>query len=152
MNTIIRNFFKFIFIFVLSLASFSSYAENSKEFGDYVIHYNAFRSDALSPEMAKEYDLTRASNRVLINIVVLRKVLKTTGKPITAKVTGHASNLAGQLKVLEFKEITSGNAIYYLADIKISGGGEFLRFNLQITPEGETRAARLRFNQHFSSF
>ncbi len=102
--------------------------------------------------MAKEYGLTRASNRVLINIVVLRKVLKTTGKPITAKVTGHASNLAGQLKALEFKEITSGNAIYYLADIKISGGGEFLRFNLQIIPEGETRAARLRFNQHFSSF
>ena len=77
------------------------------------------------PRSPKQYGLTRANNRVLINIAVLKKVLNTTGKPTASKVTGHASNLTGQLKQLEFKEITEGNAIYYLAETKISDG-EFL--------------------------
>jgi hypothetical protein len=151
MHTLTNNLFKLLFIFTVSLASLNSYAENSKEFGDYVIHYNAFRSDILSPDVAKQYGLTRANNRVLINIAILKKVLHTTGKPTAAKVTGHASNLTGQLKNIEFKEITSGTAIYYLAETKISDG-EFLKFDLKVIPEGETRAARLRFNKRFFTY
>ncbi len=148
MHALINNLFKLLFIFTLSLASLNSYAENSKRFGDYVIHYNAFRSDMILPEVAKEYGLTRANNRVLINISVLRNVLGTTSRSTSAKVTGHASNLAGQLKKLEFKEIKSETAIYYLADTKISHG-EFLRFDIKVIPDGETRAARLRFSNRF---
>ncbi len=151
MHNQINKLFKILFISALALASFNSYAENSKEFGDYVIHYNAFRSDTISPEVAKQYGLARASNRVLINIAVLKKVLNTTGKPTSSKVTGHASNLTGQLKQLEFKEITEGNAIYYLAETKISDG-EFLKFDIKIIPEGETRAARLHFDKRFFTY
>ena len=151
MHTLINNLFKLLFISAFSLASLNSYAENSKEFGDYVIHYNAFRSDTISPDVAKQYGLTRASNRILINIAVLKKVLNTTGKPTSSKVTGHASNLTGQLKNLEFKEITEGNAIYYLASTKISDG-EFLKFDIKIIPDGETRAARLRFDKRFFTY
>lgn len=145
------KFFKLLFILALSLTSLSGYAENSKEFGEYVIHYNAFRSDTISPEVAKQYGLTRANNRVLINIAVLKKVLNTTGTPTASAVTGHASNLTGQLKQLEFKEIKEGNAIYYLADTKISDG-EFLKFDIKIIPEGETRAARLHFDKRFFTY
>lgn len=155
MHTLTSNLFKslfiFIFIFTASLASLNSYAENSKEFGDYVIHYNAFRSDILSPDVAKQYGLIRANNRILINIAVLKKVMHTTGKPTSVKISGHASNLTGQLKNLEFKEITSGSAIYYLAETKISDG-EFLKFDIKITPDGEKRAARLRFNKRFFTY
>jgi len=151
MHTLTNNLLKLLFIFALSLASLNSYAENSKEFGDYVIHYNAFRSDTISPEVAKQYGLTRANNRVLINIAVLKKVMNTTGKPTSSKVTGHASNLTGQLKSLEFKKITEGNAIYYLANTTISDG-EFLKFDIKIMPDGETRAARLRFDKRFFTY
>jgi len=151
MPSLTINFFKILFIFTLALTGANSYAENSKEYGNYVIHYNAFRSDTISPEIAKQYGLARASNRVLINIAVLEKVLNTTGKPTASKITGHASNLTGQLKQLEFKEITEGNAIYYLAETKISDG-EFLKFDLKIIPEGETRAARLRFDKRFFTY
>ncbi len=151
MRNQLNNFFKVLFILALSLTSLNSYAENSKEFGDYVVHYNAFRSDTLSAEVAKQYNLTRANNRVLINIAVLKKVMNTTGKPTSSEVTGHASNLTGQLKQLEFKEITEGNAIYYLADTKISDG-EFLKFELKILPEGETKATRIRFDKRFFTY
>ncbi len=151
MHSPISRIYKILFIFALALVSLNSYAESSKEFGDYVIHYNAFRSDTISPEVAKQYGLARASNRILINIAVLKKVMNTTGKPTASVVTGHASNLTGQLKKLEFKKITEGNAIYYLAETKISDG-EFLKFDIKIMPEGEKRAARLRFDKRFFTY
>lgn len=143
--------FKAFFTLVITLFSLNTYAENSREFGDYVIHYNAFRSDTISPEVAKQHNLPRASNRVLINISVLQKVMNTTGKPTNATITGHASNLTGQLKQLEFKEITEGNAIYYLAETKISDG-EFLKFDIKVIPDGEKRPARLRFDKRFFTY
>lgn len=145
------NLFKALFIFVISAVSFNSYAENSKEFGDYVVHYNAFRSDTISAEIAKQYNLARANNRVIINIAVLKKVMNTTGKPTSSTVTGHASNLTGQLKKLKFKQITEGNAIYYLAETKISDG-EFLKFDVKILPEGVTKAMRLQFDKRFFTY
>ena len=151
MHSQINKLYKVLFIFALALTSLNSYAESSKEFGDYTIHYNAFRSDTISPEVAKQYGLARASNRILINIAVLKKVMNTTGKPTAAKITGHASNLTGQLKKLEFREIREGSAIYYLAETKISDG-EFLKFDLKIIPEGEERAARIRFDKRFFTY
>ena len=138
-------------LFALLGIGLSANAESSKEFGDYVIHYNAFRSDTLEPEVAKTYDLIRRNNRIIVNIAVLKKVMNTTGKPTAAKVEGHASNLTGQLKNLEFREIKEGTAIYYLAETKISDG-EFLKFELKITPEGETEPARLRFDKRFFTY
>ncbi len=146
-----RNLLKVLFILILSLISLNSYAESSKEFGNYVVHYNAFRSDTISAEVAKQYNLARANNRVLINIAVLEKVMHTTGKPTSSTITGHASNLTGQLKKLKFKEITEGNAIYYLAETKISDG-EFLKFDIKILPEGKTTAMRLKFDKRFFTY
>ena len=151
MSTHCINFFKTLIFLALTLASLNTYAESSREFGDYVVHYNAFRSDTLSPEIAKQYGLTRANNRILINVAVLKKVMNTTGKPTASTISGHASNLTGQLKQLEFKEIKEGTAIYYLAEAKISDG-EFLKFDLKITPEGENRPARLHFNKRFFTY
>lgn len=151
MHNLTSNLFKALFFFAIALSSFNSYAENSREFGNYVVHYNAFRSDTISPEVAKEYGLARASNRVIINVAVLQKVMNTTGKPTVSSVTGHASNLTGQLKKLEFKEIKEGTAIYYLAETKISDG-EFLKFDLKITPDGEKRANRIHFNKRFFTY
>ena len=151
MHNLINKLFKGLFILALSFCSLTSYAENSMEFGDYVVHYNAFRSDTIPPEVAKQYGLTRANNRVLINIAVLKKVMNTTGTPTKSTVTGSASNLTGQLKQLDFKEITEGTAIYYLADTKISDG-EFLKFDIKIVPEGETRAANLNFEKRFFTY
>lgn len=151
MYSLTNNIFKVLFVLTLSLGSLNSYAENSKEFGDYVVHYNAFRSDTISADVAKQYGLARANNRILINIAVLKKVMNTTGTPTKSEITGHASNLTGQLKNLEFKEIKEGTAIYYLAEAKISDG-EFLKFDIKVTPEGESRAARLNFNKRFFTY
>lgn len=133
---------------LLTTSSSLVLAESSKDFGNFVIHYNAFRSDTLEPEIAKAYNLTRRNNRAILNIAVLKKVMNTTGTPTKATISGHASNLTGQLKTLEFREITEGSAIYYLAETQFSHG-EFLKFNLKISIDGEEHAARLKFDKRF---
>lgn len=140
-------------LFMLALLGFgaNAAAENSQVFGDYVVHYNAFRSDTLSPEIAKAYELTRRNNRIIVNITVLKKVMGTTGKPVAATIAGNASNLTGQLKNLEFREIKEDTAIYYIAELKVSDG-EFLKFKLNITPEGEEGPARLQFSKRFFTY
>ncbi len=151
MFTNLNYIIKSLTLFILLGFGASAYAENAKDFGDYVIHYNAFRSDTLSPEIAKSYNLTRRNNRVVLNIAVLKKVLNTTGTPTAAEVTGHVSNLTGQLKQLTFRKIEEGTAIYYLAESQFSEG-EFLKFNIKVTPEGETQSARLKFDKKFSTY
>ena len=150
-SNLARNLATGILFILATLTSFSSMAENSRQFGDYLIHFNAFRSDTISAEVAKQHGLARASNRVLVNITVLKELMGATGQPVNAKVTGHASNLTGQLKTLEFKEIKEGNAIYYLADTKITDG-EFLKFDINVVPEGVTRPMRLHFNKRFFTY
>lgn len=147
MNLLIKG------LFIVALLGFgtNAAAENSRVFGDYVVHYNAFRSDTLSPQIAKAYELTRRNNRIIVNITVLKKVMGTTGKPVPATITGNASNLTGQLKSLEFREIKEDTAIYYIAELKVSDG-EFLKFKLNITPEGEEGPARLQFSKRFFTY
>lgn len=142
---------KSFFLIVLFCFSLGANAESSRVFGDYVVHYNAFRSDVLSPEITTQYNLTRRNNRVIVNIAVLKKVMNTTGMPVAATVSGHAANLTGQLKKLEFREIRDSTAIYYLAELQVSDG-EYLKFDLNITPEGEEGPARLRFNKRFFTY
>lgn len=136
-----------VLILFSTLFSGSINAENSKQFGDYVIHYNAFRSDTLTPEIAKAYSLTRRNNRMVINITVQRKNGDAT-QPVKAKVSGFASNLTGQIKALEFKEIHDGKAIYYLAQSQVSNH-ETLKFDIKATPTGETLVANVKFKQKF---
>ena len=50
-----------------------------------------------------------------------------------------------------FKTIKEGTAIYYLADTKISDG-EFLKFDIKVTPEGETHPVRLHFDKRFFTY
>ncbi|VAW65441.1 hypothetical protein MNBD_GAMMA09-2977 [hydrothermal vent metagenome] len=142
-----KSFFFSFFLLLFSLFSSGAFAEHSKVFGDYVVHYNAFRSDTLTPEIAKAYSLTRRNNRMVVNITVLKKNGDTT-KPVKANVSGFASNLTGQVKDLEFKEILDGEAIYYLAQSQVSNR-ETLRFEVKITPSGEKLVAKVNFKQQF---
>ena len=132
---------------LLGTLSTAAVAENSRAFGDYIVHYNAFRSDTLTPEIAKAYSLTRRNNRMVVNITIQRKNGDAT-KPVKGKVTGFASNLTGQIKELEFMEVLDGEAIYYLAQSQVSHM-ETLKFDITVTPAGESLVAKVNFEQKF---
>ena len=135
---------------ILALLFFSAvvYADQSKDFGDYTIHYSAFTTDVLSPDVARGYNITRSKNRALLNISVLKKVMDSSIKPVKAEVVASATNLSAQLKSIEVRELNDQGAIYYIAEIPVSHR-ETLKFSLAITPEGEQNTYRFSFDQQF---
>ena len=133
---------------VIATWPLSAVSEQKEEFGDYVVHYNAFTTDILQPKIARTYGIKRSKHRGLLNISVLKKVLGTTGKPVKAMISGQATNLTGQLRVLELREVPEGSAIYYLTDFAIANG-ETLTFKLTISPEGGDITHNVIFRQQF---
>jgi len=120
------------------------YAEQSKDYGDYIVYYNAFTTDVLHAETAKHYQIRRSKNRGMINISVQKK----NNSAVTAAVSGTASNLTGQLKSLSMKEIKEGKAIYYISDFAISNR-ETLDFSVNIKVEGKEKPLKVTFRQQF---
>jgi hypothetical protein len=132
----------------LFLIALIARAENSQDFGEYVVHFNALTTDILQPKVATEYGIKRSGSHAMLNVVVLRKVLGATGQPVTATVTGIATTLNGQQRNLNLREIREPNAIYYIADFGV-GNEEILTFTLDVRPEGETDSFKVQFRQQF---
>lgn len=146
-NTAVRrhNLILGILVMLLPLAS---PAEQSQTFGDYTIHYNAFTTDILEPSVARIYKIPRSKNRVLLNISVLKKVMGTTGQPVSAKIQATATNLSAQVKTLEMREIRDKGAFYYIAETPVSNE-ETLIFTLHITPDDEAITHTITFQEQF---
>lgn len=123
-------------------------AENSKDFGEFVIHYNAMATDMVPPEVAHKYRITRSQNRGMINITVLKKVLNSPGQPVHAHVEVNALNLAGQGRTIRMREIREGNAIYYIGEFGVANE-ETLNFNVLAHPQGSQETVEVRFSQDF---
>jgi len=114
------------------LASTPVAAEQSKHFGDWDVHYVVIPSTFLRPQIATNYNLVRAKDRSLVNV----SVVATSGKGTRARLQGSASNLLGQRFGLEFREVTEGSAIYYLAELEHTNE-EVLRFRISVSVAGE---------------
>jgi len=106
--------------FVLSSAFiFSAHAENMKKLEHLDVHYIAFGATFLTPKIAKAYDIQRSRYNGVINIAVLDNTIE--GKPAKrVSISGKARNDLGQIKPLEFDEVTEGDAIYYVAQVTYS--------------------------------
>ena len=130
--------------FALSL-SLPSYAEQAIQSQKYDIHYNAFNTMMVTPEIAQAYGFTRARNRALLNVSVIDNVTK---KSLPAVVTGTRKNIIGQILPLEFLQINEQNAIYYIAQLRFTEE-EMWRFELQIQPDLNADAIPLKFSQTF---
>ena len=139
-------------LLLLAAALFSlagnSAAENAMDYGEFTVHYNAFTTDSLTPQVAKNYGITRSKNRALLNITVLKKVMGTTGQPVTARVEASATNLTGQFRTLDVREVREGVAIYYVSEFRVSDR-EMLAFKLDIRPGDTSKTFKLTFRQQF---
>ena len=102
-----------VFIFTFQLA----HAEQKAELGLWDVHYIAFNSDILTPEVARQYQLRRSKYNGIVNISVLDK---DTKEAQSVSILGHATNLIGVRKTLDFSEVKEGKAIYSIAQLGFS--------------------------------
>jgi hypothetical protein len=122
-----------------------------QEFGDYEIHYNAVRTDGLTPEIARSYGIQRSANRIMLTVTVLHKEAdQAPRRPVEAEVSVDAYNLNGQLKNMQMRRVTEGEAIYYIGEATIAGA-EILVFEISVLPAGSDEPMRVKFKREFYS-
>ena len=123
--------------------------ETFKDFGNYEVHFNALRTDELTADIARTYGIQRSRNRVMLNVTVLRKEAEhAPRKPVDATVAVDAYNLNGQLKDLQMRRVSEGEAIYSIGDVGISGS-EILVFDITVTPSGESTPFNVKLKREF---
>lgn len=124
------------------LIATTAVAERKQSYGDYDIHYIAFNSGFLQPDVAAAAGLIRSKRMGVVNIAVLKDA-----EPVDALVSGTVKNLLGQDQPLSFKRHKEGDATYYLAQFPFDSR-EVLRFDLNVQPMGGEPVS-LTFNQEF---
>ncbi len=123
--------------------------ESFQDFGNYEVHYNALRTDTLTPDIARSFGIQRSTNRVLLNVTALKKTAEHASRqPVDATVQIDAYNLNGQLKNIEMRRVSEGDAIYYIGEVSISGS-EILVFDISVTPTGETTPLKVKLKREF---
>ena len=118
-------------------------AEQKVQVGEFEIHYTAFPSRLVPPDTANLHGLTRAENRLLLNLSVRR-----AGEPVPARVTGQVVNILNQAQPLTFFEVSEQTAIYYLAEV-VNQEKDWLRFTLEIEFSKDQPPYVLEFNRQY---
>ena len=124
--------------------------EGSKDFGDYVVYFNALNTDQLAPEVARKYEIVRSKSRAMLNVSIRRKGENGTTTAAQGAVAAYAVNLTGQLKDMTLREWpeAGGEAIYYIGELAITDG-EVLIYTIDVTPLNETSHFTVRFKKQF---
>jgi len=132
------------------LSALPCHGEQKIVSGPHEIHYIAFVSSFVTPEIARSLGLVRATDRLVLNISVRRRKDEAQDRtvPGVARVSGRIINLLSQGRRLDFREVRESDAIYYLAQATFTDG-EVLRFALEVLPEGAANPVVIDFKQKF---
>jgi hypothetical protein len=117
-------------------------AEQKQSYGELDVHYSAFNSSFLQPDVAAAVALVRSKQQGVVNVALLQ-----AGQASTGQVSGEVKNLLGQITPLNFKQVKEGTAIYYLAQFPFEQQ-EMLRFTLNVKG-ADGVAHSFDFNQEF---
>lgn len=137
-----RSIAKILLAGLLSASAVFAQAEQKQQIGDWEVHYSAFNSTFLTPEIAAQYNLVRSEKRGLVNIAILDATRKTA---IEAEPKGYVTNPRGGVQDLEFQQIVEGDSVYYLASF-LFGDGELMRFSINF-PSTKNTPQTLTFEQ-----
>jgi hypothetical protein len=122
--------------------------ESTKDFGEYVLFFNALNTDQLSPAIASEYGIVRSKSRAMLNVSIHRKLDGGKTEAVTGAVSASAINLNGQLMTMTLREIREDTAIYYIGELAITNG-EVLIYTIDATPANDSSVFTVRFKKQF---
>jgi len=148
-NLISNIYLRRLFLsFALLLFSSSVFAEQVVKQGNYLVHYSAFPSTALSAKVISTYGFKRSNYLALLNITP-QKIEDGLIIGVKSEVSGKVQNLIGNSQTLKFKEIIEGDVVYYIAEFTFSNEEHF-RFMIDIKAlDGSNELIPLRFEKKF---
>jgi hypothetical protein len=68
--------------------------------------------------------------------------------PVKAKVNAKATNLTGQLKNIQIREINDAGAVYYISEFQVADK-EILDFTINVTPDNDNGPYTVELRQQF---
>ena len=144
-----KNLLSLLFLTAMLVVAVDSEAQQSQDFGDYVVHYNALNTNLIPPQVAQGYGIKRSSSRALLNITLLKKVMNNPGTPVKAQVSASGTNLTGQRREIEIREIKDvEGAIYYIGEFQVHNM-ETYNFTVEVQPDDESEPLSVKFQQQF---
>lgn len=136
-----------VFALLLLLAAGSTAAqEKSVDFGEYQVHYAAFPSTFLPPEVAAENNLNRSRGIGIVNIAIMTTGDNGALKTVQGQVEGKVLNDVRQPRFLAFRRIREGESVYFIAEYQYSEG-ELMTFEITARPSGHDQDLPIRFSQ-----
>jgi len=129
-----------VFTFFMSPSIFAQ----TRDFDNLEVHYNALPSTFIPANIAKSYGIQRSEYIGLVNIMILDKYQHLKAQKSIIKGTG--KNLIGQSTPLQFKKITEGDSVYYIAMYQFTHT-EIVNFDIHIKTENKNN--KLTFQHTF---
>jgi hypothetical protein len=114
--------------------------------GDVTIRANVLPTASLSEAMAKQYGIAREDDRVML-LVSVRQGPDGQDTALPATIEAYATNLHGQRRGIEMRELRSDGYVDYVGTAKVSPP-DTLRFDLEIVRENGARST-MQFNRDF---
>jgi hypothetical protein len=114
----------------------------------YEMRYSALQADSLPAEVAATYGIPRRSDRLIVNVSVLEQ--RTAGLPVAvqAEVSGSWRGLVGEPRALDFRAVTAGGSVSYVAEAPLRDR-EPIVLELVSIPAGSTLPLRARLTRQF---
>jgi hypothetical protein len=128
----------------------------ARDFGDpgvvtgsgYEMRYAALQATLLPAEVIAPYGIPQRSDRLVVNVSVLAQRGDGLPAAVQAEVAGTWRALAGEPVPLEFRAITAGGSVSYVADAPLRDR-EPIVLELSATPDGSTLPLRTRLTRRF---
>jgi hypothetical protein len=128
------------------MAADSANPNRQQQFGDLIVHYNAFASGVLQPAIAQQNGLIRSKGQGVINITAIRD-----GKTVTASVDGTVADLTGRKKPLTFRPISENSSVNYIAQFAVEPDTAATYVFTVNVKAGDGETHTLSFNQQIFS-
>lgn len=131
---------------LLLCAAAAAAGEQVRRIDGYEIHYNAFRADFLPAAMSAKHGLTRAADRALLNVTVLRPRSDATLEAIEAEVSATVARDGASPVEVRLRPVREPGSVSYIGSFRLDGDDAY-RFELTVKPFGASRAHVVRFRQ-----
>jgi hypothetical protein len=120
----------------------------SRDFGAYEVHCNAIRTDELQPAIASAYGIERRADRVMLNVVILRKLGDGRATPADGAVTATVRSLTGQVRQLAMRRLVEDATVGFIGEVDLDGE-EILSFDIAAAPSDGSGPFALQFKREF---
>jgi hypothetical protein len=106
-----------------------------KQQGEYRIHYNAFMSTTLTPDIARRVGVQRSGGTGVMLVNIRRDARgQFLGDAVSGSVEGRVRDLLGNGRDLTFREVREAGVVDYIAQFPVRND-DLLIFDLEVRPD-----------------